>query len=152
MTQRIFSLLPLFVAFMCADAESLPPRVAILPESQGPTLMRQCSRSAPSDVSGFWIPSVGEVMALERRLPEFLRKTQPEIKLPDYYRQYIGVISHGRKIIYLNAFTGGGLQVNPDRDWKTTGIRVCDGGYGFWGVEFDPADNSFHHFETNGVA
>lgn len=134
-------------------AESLPARVVILPEAQGPKLMRQCSRGAPRDVTSFWIPSADEIVAIERRLPDFLRKAQPEIKLSDYYRQYVGVVSGGRRLIYLNAFVGGGLTtVNPKSDWKTTAIIVCDGGYGFWGVEFDPADNTFHHYESNGVA
>ena len=91
-------------------------------------------------------------MALEQRLPDFLRQMQPQLKLQQYYRQYVGVIAGGKKLIYLNAFISGGLAVNPNKDWKTTAIIVCDGGDGFWGVEFDPADNAFHHYASNGVA
>src|SRR5947207_3560016 len=90
----------LFLAtFVFARADSLPDRCTILPESQGRVLMRQCSRLAPSDVSGFWTPSVAQVLALEQRLPDLLRRSEPEINLPNYYRQYIGVVSHGRKLI-----------------------------------------------------
>jgi hypothetical protein len=78
--------------------------------------MRQCSRPAPRDVGSFWTPSPAEIAALEQRLPEFLLKADPEIKLPDYYRQYVGIVSGGRKLIYLNAFTYSGLIVNPKKD------------------------------------
>src|SRR5438105_1271237 len=145
MTARVLVWLLLAISIP-ARGESLPTLSAILPDSQGPALMRQCSRGAPSEVTSFWTPSSAEIAALEQRLPKFLHKTQPEIKLPDYHRQYVGVVSRGRKLIYLNAFIRGGLTVNPNKDWKTTAIIVCDGGYGFWGVEFDPADKTFHHF------
>jgi hypothetical protein len=152
MTLRTLCCFLFLAPFVFAQPESLPDRFAILPESQGPALVRQCSRLAPRDVSGFWSPSVAQVLALEQRLPDLFRKSQPKIKLANYFRQYVGIVSHGRKLIYLNAFIKGGLDVNPKKDWKTTAIIVCDGGDGFWGVEFDPAENTFQHLETNGVA
>jgi hypothetical protein len=151
MTSRVFCFL-LITSFAFARSDALPDRSAILPESQGPELMRQCSRPAPRDVTSFWTPSVAQILDLEQRLPEFLQKREPQIKLPSYFRQYVGVVSHGRKLIYLNAFIKGALDVNPHKDWKTTAIRVCDGSNGFWGVEFNPADNTFHKLETNGIA
>ena len=151
MTARVLVWI-LFAASLSAHGESLPESCAILPVSQGPALIRQCSRGAPSGVSEFWEPSISQILAIEQRLPEFLRSTSHSIKASDYLRQYVGVVSHGRKLIYLNAFIRGGLTVNPKKDWKTMAVIVCDGGDGFWGVEFDPADNSFHHFESNGVA
>src|SRR5205814_4321209 len=152
MTLRALCCFLFLAPFVFAQAASLPDRCAILPESQGPALMRQCSRLAPRDVSSFWSPSGAQILALEQRLPEFLRKSQPQIKLTNYFWQYVGILSHGRKLIYLNAFIKGGLGANPKTDWKTTAVIICDGGDGFWGVEFDPVENTFQHLETNGVA
>jgi hypothetical protein len=152
MTLRALCYFLVFAPFVFVRAESLPDHCAILSESQGPALMRQCSRRAPTDVSGFWNPSPEQVLALEERLPNFLQKSALPVKLPEYYRQYVGVISHGRRLIYLNAFYAGFLAHDPKRDWQTNAVIVCDGGHGFWGVEFDPADKTFHHLESNGVA
>lgn len=152
MTLRALCYFLVLAPCVFARADSLSDHSAILPESQGPVLMRQCSRPAPTDVSGFWSPSPEQVSAFEQRLPDFLRKSALPVKLPDYYRQYVGVISHGRRLIYLNAFYAGFLTHDPKRDWKISAVIVCDGGDGFWGVEFDPADKTFHHLESNGLA
>jgi hypothetical protein len=135
------------------DGEALPKHCAILPKSEGPALIRQCSRGSRPDASGFWTPSPSQIEAIEQRLPELLRKSGHTIKLSDSYRQYIGVTSHGKKLIYLNSFPEFFLKYSAGRrDWRTKALTVCDGGDVFWGVEFDPADHTFHHLEFNGVA
>ena len=109
--------------------------------------MKQCSRVTPTDVSGFWSPSPAQMIAIEKLLPDLLRKNGQKLNLSDY-RQYIGVTSHGKKLIYLNSFPS---EVTKRLDWRTTAVVVCDGGDAFWGVEFDPADNTFHNLQFNGV-
>jgi hypothetical protein len=141
-----------FVAWS-ASGQSLPDHCAILPTSQGAAVLQQCSRGSPADVSDFWIPSASQVLAIEKLLPELLRKSGHKLKLFDSYRQYVGVTSHGKKLIYLNSFPGFALEHSSDRrDWRTTALTVCDGGDVFWGVEFDPADNTFHDMQFNGEA
>lgn len=136
-----------------ANGESLPDHCAILPTSQGPALVRQCSRGSPADVSGFWSPSPSQVLAVEQRLPELLRRSGHKLKLSDSYRQYVGVTAHGKKVIYLNSFPEFALDYSEVRgDWRTTALTVCDGGDVFWGVEFDPADNTFRYLQFNGAA
>src|ERR1700686_827639 len=136
-----------------ASGESLPDHCAILPKSEAPALIRQCSRGSPTDASDFWIPSPSQIQAIEQRLPELLRKSGHKLKLSDSYRKYIGVTSHGKKLIYLNSFPEFALKYSEGRrNWRTTALTVCDGGDVFWGVEFDPADKTFHHLEFNGVA
>src|SRR6266487_3310371 len=145
--------LALLVWSTAAGGGSLPDHCAILPISQGPALIRQGSRSSPTDVSGFWNPSASQVLAVEQRLPELLRESGHKLKVSDSFRQYIGVTSHGKKLIYLNSFPGFALEHSRDRrDWRTTALTVCDGGDVFWGVEFDPADNTFHNIQFNGEA
>jgi hypothetical protein len=92
------------------------------------------------------------VLEIENRLQEFLGKNGHKLMLSDSYRQYIGVISHGKKLIYLNAFDKSILTDSAEhRDWRTKALIICDGGDAFWGVEFDPADNTFHNLQFNGV-
>ena len=151
-TQFTVALLALLVSSSAATGESLPDHCAILQISQGPALIRQCSRGSPTDVSSFWSPSPSQVLAIEQRLPELLRKSGHNIKLSDSRRQYVGVTSHGKKLIYLNSFPGFALDhFKEQRDWRTTALTVCDGGDVFWGVAFDPADNTFHNLQFNGV-
>jgi hypothetical protein len=153
MTKRAQLFVTLWALFASsADAESLPDHCAILPTSQGPALIRQCSRGSPADVSGFWTPSPSQVLAVEQRLPALLRKSGHKLKLSDSYRQYVGVTSRGKKLIYVNSFPGFALDHSKERDWHVTGVTVCDGGDVFWGVEFDPADYTFHDLQFNGEA
>ena len=145
----------LLFAMLCltgaATARDIEDHYAILPVSQGPRLMKPCSRPGPKAVTGFWEPTPAQVQSIEKRLPAFLAKGGHKAKLSDSCRQYIGIISHGKKLIYLNAFpTIFGSR--PTMNWKTTAVIVCDGGDSVWGVEFDPADNSFYAFEANGFA
>src|SRR5205809_4282193 len=105
MTKRAhFLLMLLALLAWSANADSLPDHCAILPTSEGPKLIRQCSRGSPTAVSDFWLPSRSQVIAIEQRLPEFLRKSGHHIKVSDSYRQYIGITSHGKKRIYVNSF------------------------------------------------
>lgn len=153
---RFISLLLAFVSWSCVAAdESLPDNCAILPLSQGPALILQCSRPAPKDVSDYWAPSSSQVIAIEKLLPDLIRKSGLKVKLSGSYRQYMGVVSHGKKIIYLNSFPGSALRPYPSDkqvDWRNKPVIYCDGGDNFWGVEFDPGDNTFHDLKSNGVA
>lgn len=146
------------VAFLAASlvtavaGQSLPANCAILPSSEGPALMKQCSRGTPKDVSGFWSPSPSQVAAIEQLLPEMLRKSGHKLKVSDSNRQYIGITVHGKKLIYLNCFDRSVLSESSAlRDWQTKAVIICDGGDAFWGVVFDPADNTFHELQFNGV-
>jgi hypothetical protein len=135
-----------------AGDESLPDHCAILSVSEGPALIKQCSRSSPTDVSGFWSPSPSQMNAIEQLLPELLRKSGHKLNLSHSNRQYVGITSHGKKLIYVNSFPGSILtESNEQRDWRTKAIIICDGGEAFWGVEFDPADNTFHNIQFNGI-
>ena len=135
-----------------APAEDLADRTAILPKSQGTKLLNQCSRTAPLHVSEFWIPSAASVRAAEKALPEALRATAHKIDLRNCYRQYLGIVSGGKKLIYVNAFSGTVFVHEPLRkSWKSEAMMVCDGGDVFWGAVFDPATNAFTDFQFNGA-
>lgn len=85
-------------------------------------------------------------------MPTYLRsRTDDEAarvlsRLSQYRRQYAGFTSAGRKTIYVNFF----LPVYGEQ-WRTEVVLVCDGGIGFWGIEFDTTSNKFSHIAYNGV-
>jgi hypothetical protein len=134
-----------------ASAADLSDHVTILPTSEGPKIIKQCSRTDPAEVSGFWLPSLAGVAELEKTLPQLLRSSGHKIDLGTSYRQYVGIVSRGKKLIYVNAFSGTILVHPPFRtSWKREAMVVCDGGDVFWGVEFDPATRTFNHLEFNG--
>lgn len=64
------------------------------------------------------------------------------------YRQYVGIVLSGKRLIYVNAFAP---ELNP-KDWQTRLVNFCDGGSALWGVLFDPAAGKFSDLRTNGVA
>jgi hypothetical protein len=64
-----------------------------------------------------------------------------------YYRQYVGVVVAGRKLIYVN-----GICEKPPSYWRRALVDVCDGGACYWGVLYDPSTGEFSQFEMNGVA
>ncbi len=132
-----------------------PKDGAVLPTHVAKELLNQCSRGAPKDITGIWVPSAKQVRELESRLPAALEAValqrgtgygQPA----DFRRQYAGYVSGARKIIYVNAFPRGAAGVR-DFDWRRQVMQVCDGGPSFFGVEYDPRKKTFSHFEFNGV-
>jgi len=107
-----------------------------------------CSRDSPArradGVSGYWAPSRAQIEGLESRLAQL----QPAIAEPVRSgRQYVGFVSQGRQLIYINAFTlPDHEKINPARE----AVRVCDGGAAFWGAVYDPQSGTFSDIATNG--
>ncbi|NYB76304.1 MAG: hypothetical protein HZS22_00695, partial [Stenotrophomonas maltophilia] len=106
------------------------------------------SRTSPGReagrVSGYWAPSRQQIDQLEAKLSS-LEAQVP--KVLDFDRQYVGIESTGKRLIYINAFhLPDDSGINPARE----AIRVCDGGAQFWGAVFDPASNTFSELQFNG--
>ncbi|MGV8959143.1 MAG: hypothetical protein ACOH1V_01965 [Stenotrophomonas sp.] len=107
-----------------------------------------CSRDSPGKhaggVSGYWAPSRAQVEQLEMRLSQL----RPQIADPETSdRQYVGIESQGRQLIYINAFTlPDHSEINPVRE----AVRACDGGARFWGAVFDPQTGQFSDIAING--
>jgi len=127
-------------------------RFAIVPASEGRAAIDQCSRSAPEHVTHFWRPTAGQVEAAEKALPAFLHARGHKDWLRESFRQYVGVVVAGRRLIYLNAFPAPTSGSAEARDARTKAYVFCDGGSSFWGAEFDPATGKFQHLDSNGVA
>jgi len=169
MTRR--ALLVLLVALLgCSTARTSrtnPAPFAILPATDevAKAIQHLCSRVGVDPLDGLWVPSEAEVALVEARL-ERLRLVESDegsgiigARLEDpwaYYRQYVGVVVEGRKLIYINGFSGA---IPDDRamaefpqDGRTEIVDGCDGDYGFWGVLYDPVRGTFYQLRFNGTA
>lgn len=146
---------------------------AILPVSQGPALIKPCTRLAPQGVQSFYLPAAADIAELEERMPEALafvrsRNSRGRNIVPPfatYYRQYGGLVKgENRRTIYISAFPRESLMhLNelltrvPKRNasdedtvvWRRDPIAACDGGAAFWSMEYDPETREFSGFEAS---
>ncbi len=143
----------------CASQPKGPPTIPTsIKSGQSWVITRQalaaevldtCSRDSPArhpgEVTGYWAPSRQQVEQLEAQQT----RLQPTIATPgDFDRQYVGIESQGRKLIYINAFQ---LPDDTDIDPGKTAVKACDGGAGFWGALYDPQTGEFSDVRLNGT-
>jgi hypothetical protein len=138
----------------------VPADGTIFPPEKAASLTHQCSRQVPTGITGVWLPQAEQIADLERRLPEVLDKEIHRTdlhgpRMPDYLRQYGGLVVGGRKIIYVNGFSAD--EMNPGdglvrkTDWHSGAIFVCDGYINYFGAEYDPQTRDFAHVVFNGI-
>ena len=140
----------LLIVCACWSQEKKP--YVLLPPSEARAANPLCSRSGPGKVEGGWAPEANDVTTLEARLSDISKlqsggAVRTTISDPfRSYRQYVGIVLSGRRLIYVNGFPTPVLK-----DWQTRLVNVCDGGPAFWGVVFDPVAGTFSDLKTNGV-
>ncbi len=108
----------------------------------------------------YWVPSLEQVRAMERRLPSFLVREKPEpdpelgTKVGQYYRQYVGITINGRRLIYGNFIhnTAWKESLEDGVDYHRHLMLVDDGGSAFFQVEYDVETKAFVDLAINGVA
>jgi hypothetical protein len=129
----------------------------LLPADQAQALLEQCSRPTPEDVDGSWTVPVATLKRLERDLPQLSQLGPKPAAIGGkafdpggFYRQYVGITVHGRKLIYINAFGGSGGHIPFDLPWRKTPVVVCDGGSSHWGAIYDPKTHKFSQLQFNG--
>jgi hypothetical protein len=102
-----------------------------------------------------WQPTEAEIGGLEASLPlvphlraeNWLSRYDLRIEHPEqYFRQYIPVLSKGKKLIYVNAFR------DETPEWRQHVVIIMDGGTCCWQAYYDPAAHAFLMFRINGVA
>jgi hypothetical protein len=118
----------------------------IVPVSAADEVLNQCSRVTVSPIEGFWRPEPAMVLELESRLPLFLMYEARLRPLASYVRQYAGVISRGRPVVYASF-----LASNLGDDWQNQPVILCDGGNSAWGVAFDIGSKTFGEVNINGA-
>ena len=127
----------------------------VFPAASAMQLAHQCSRPAPSPVSGVWLPSPAQIAALEPKLSTLIASqltpySRDRFAAANYYRQYGGLLVNGHAIIYVNGFYRSLLSTSPGTDWKTKAVLICDGGIIAFGAEYDPATGTLARFAFNG--
>jgi hypothetical protein len=103
----------------------------IVPSTEGPALLKQCADEAPAGIAGYWRPTRAMIDEVELRLPMFLLDARLD-PLDSYARQYGGVYSNGRRLIYVSLLPG----LSPD-DVQGGVVTLCDRRSIVWGVLFD---------------
>lgn len=102
---------------------------------------------------GYWTPEQAQILALETQLGPYLQQaagqSDPTIvpRLPEYKRQYAGIVRAGRQLIYINAFCQT-LGI----DWQRELVVVDDGGACFFSLIYDPQRGAFTDLLINGEA
>jgi hypothetical protein len=100
-------------------------------------LSEQCSRENPPRFDGTWQPNQQDVRDIEAHLPLLQRLTASRCCIPgarvtnvhDYYRQYLGLIVGGRRVVYINAFSMTVARVaRATLHRASEPMMFCDGG------------------------
>lgn len=123
-------------------------------------LLTDSFREKPA-IDGVWVPSTDNIVSLESRLLE-LNKVKfdslngmSSLAFPvnKYYRQYMGVIFKGEKVIYINAFSNdkmlklGFKNMENSKEKNYFGHAHC-GNY-CWGGIYDPFRKSFRELKVD---
>lgn len=133
-----------------------PGRSVVLPASQAESVLRLCSRAGPGESEGTWLIPAKVVKQVEADLHKITHMRARECCLlrgrvrdpGKYYRQYVGLVIGGQRLVYVNAFASP-----PDQlDWRKKAVGVCDGGGSYWGVVYDPETRRFSRLAFNGIA
>ncbi len=140
----------------CQDLKFAPILCAVFDSSQGKELLHQCSRSSPKNVSGFWMPTAGDISILENNFRSIYKISSNACcmygeyfsdSLKNYGFQYLGVIIKGQKFIYIDAF-----HLAEDSFFRQEEYRsACDGGKWFWGVLFNEQKKKFSDLAFNSL-
>ena len=101
----------------------------------------------------FWTPTNDDVLAAETQIEAYLKTKSKNLrttdlwrKLPDYKRQYVGIMVKGHKRIFCRFFCRFPGPLNDKA------FRVEDGGECFFRIEYDLDDQQCYNFEANAYA
>ena len=128
---------------------------AIFSEATGPDLIAALQGPSAADEIDYWTPDEGDIEALEDGIEDFLAEAADDgdiaedlvDRLPEYARQYAGIVDGGDELIFANFFCDDlGL------DWQTEPVAVEDGGDCFFTLVYDPAQETYSDLQVNGEA
>ena len=153
--RRVASLGMVCMVAACGTLTVMPGQSTLLPSIAAKTIAKRCSRPGPPPFEGTWTPDSNTITVMEREFGAVRRLRSgccvlgSRISdLSDSYLQYVGIVANGRKLIYVNAFTGK----DPPGLWRTHPVMICDGGTGAWGVVYDPGTREFFDLAVNGIS
>lgn len=148
----MLALVAALISLGAAEPVPLPANVCILKPEVGPKIVNYRGRPKPQEVTSYWTPSSADVLEAEKNLPGFLKASSPDHPhrpLNEFNRQYIGIISEGKRKLFINAFDNiNGVSDN----WKNEPVKVYDGGDDVWRVDYDLTTHTFQNLNFNGDA
>jgi hypothetical protein len=126
-----------------------------------------CSVIKVPSVAGVWIPSRQQIRSVEPILARVIAESlgaRPQLpSINDYYRQYVGIVVGGRRLIFINGFHKSFFEAlrhdhasdprgRPPAsfDWRRKQVQVCDGGEYYFGAVYDPDSATVDQFGFNG--
>jgi hypothetical protein len=104
-----------------------------------------------STLEGYWTPGEADIMELEGGLASYVQqeasRDHPDLwqRLPEYKRQYFGLVESGRREIYANFFCD-----TLGKDWNRDFVSVLDGGDCFFSVKYDVNTDAFFGLRVQG--
>ncbi len=128
-----------------------PEMFSVINDSLGKKLVSQCSRPSPKyDASAFFNLTESDQKTLHQYFKNIYQlKFNPENStslqvenLDLYIYQYVGVVIHNEKYVYINAFPKELIELT-NHDWKRIPLIGCDGGIHQWGVLFNINNTTF---------
>jgi hypothetical protein len=150
-------LVALIVAILCAARSgSAESEVAATRSEDRVIFDREATRRLEPHMGDGepWTPSLADVVALERKLPGYLRRewkarsaTPLWKRAPGYKRQYFGITRKGAHVVYAHFFCDA-----MGSDWHTVEVDAFDGGDCYFSVEYDVKTGRFHDLVVNGEA
>jgi hypothetical protein len=140
----------------------VPEFSTVISSAKGDEMLRQCSRSVPSEVDGYFEIAKGEIEKLESNFKDILKVKATGCcllggkisNLNSYCYQYLGLLINNKRYIYINAFQ---FDSKDDlntffKEWESNPIIACDGGESYWGVLYEIDSGKFTQLSINGVA
>jgi hypothetical protein len=119
----------------------------------------------PPSARGIWQPGPSDIARFEKLLPGFLKtqKLPPDFcPLHEYYRQYVGIVRDGKKIIGVNFIniqdaisifnlqSASGEGRGKMEDFWSQPVVVADGGAHFFYIQLEVDTGTFSHLIFNG--
>jgi hypothetical protein len=162
MLDRIVGAILLVAATACGSAavEGPAPQAPVMvPVSLGRIHGYIATAAAFHYDAEHWTPTLQDVRVFESGLPDYLRTLKPPEEpdlyriVPDYKRQYEGLILDGRRVLFV--FFRCPSQ-HPDEDyesqWSKHPVMVSDGGKCYFDIRFDIVTREYSQLMFNGEA
>jgi len=102
-----------------------------------------------------WTPSREDILLFEKALPRAVitnahtRQSRIARELPNYKRQYVGVMRNGRRELRVTLLHNSSNAVR-DGSWLTAYLQVMGGGDNYGHVTFDPRTRRITELFPNG--
>lgn len=139
-------------AVLCESSAACEgPNFALLGVHQLSHVQQFCSRGGVIGPVKPWKATCDDVIAAERKLPQFLENIGALVPLQNLhhgFRQYIGFEREGQRFLFVNHVPED--DQTPRRIAVTKVLDVCDGGEFVWSAEFAVNTTTFARFQVSG--